>query len=115
MDAAAGRPFGVRKLTDPETTRRTWISFRPFRTLSFVRPTATMGVSDIVTSAYQSVRDLFTGKAYKYNAIPAHEGETDETDEHRDTPLPDSKRRILLLTIAAMVFAILFSLALGFR
>ncbi|KAJ0166764.1 3-phytase A [Colletotrichum tanaceti] len=74
-----------------------------------------MGVSDIVTSAYHSARGLVTGKAYKYNAIPADEGETDETDEHHDTPpLPDSKRRILRLTIAAMVFAILLSLALGF-
>ncbi|GKT92984.1 histidine acid phosphatase [Colletotrichum tofieldiae] len=41
-----------------------------------------MGVSDVATSAYQSLRDILAGKAHKYNAIPDEEGERDEADVH---------------------------------
>ncbi|KAK1507675.1 histidine acid phosphatase [Colletotrichum tamarilloi] len=71
-------------------------------------------LADVATSAYESVRGLLMGKAYKYNAIPDEEGERDEGDEYRESHAPDPKRRLCYLTIAAMAFAIFLSLALGF-
>ncbi|GKT45677.1 3-phytase A [Colletotrichum spaethianum] len=73
-----------------------------------------MGVSDVATSAYESLKDILAGRAHKYNAIPDQEDERDERNEPRETRLPDSKRRLLRLTIAAMTFAIILALALCF-
>ncbi|OLN97482.1 3-phytase A 1 [Colletotrichum chlorophyti] len=77
-------------------------------------------VADVATSAFRSVKGLLTGKAYKYDAIPNLERErTDgvaepDTEDPREHYWPDQRRRLCLLTIAAMTFAILLSLGLGF-
>ncbi|KAF9870376.1 phytase [Colletotrichum karsti] len=73
-------------------------------------------VSDVATSAYRSVRGLLFGKAYKYDSIPDDEARdgVEPNDDHRETYWPDQKRRLFILVIAAMVFATLLSLALGF-
>ncbi|KAF6838128.1 phytase [Colletotrichum musicola] len=70
-------------------------------------------VSDVASSAYRSVRDFVMGKAYKYSSIPDDEAR-DDTEEHPETYWPDQKRRLLILTLGAMVFAALLSLVLGF-
>lgn len=73
-------------------------------------------VSDVASSAYRSVRDLVMGKAYKYSSVPDDEArEGDDIEDYPETYWPDQKRRLLILTLGAMVFAALLSLVLGFR
>ncbi|TDZ31769.1 3-phytase A [Colletotrichum spinosum] len=71
--------------------------------------------SDVATAAYNSVRDVFTIKTYKYNSLPDDEGR-DGIITYKPTKYywPE-RRRLCTLIISAMVFAALLTLALGFR
>ncbi|KAK2018163.1 histidine acid phosphatase [Colletotrichum eremochloae] len=74
-----------------------------------------MGVPDVASSAYESIRNLVAGKAHEYNAIPGEERERDEVDEHQQTRKPIRQRRFFIFIVVAMASAILLSLlALAF-